>query len=122
MNQTTLDHSKVRLLAEKMRTAAGDGTLEQKMSLLRMEAAELGIDDSQLQTMIDEARRRAEGDRDTRSFMQRYRTPLLIVLGAFVVLELFLPMGFGWKLLLILLTVVLGVLLLAVTIVKRRKK
>lgn len=121
MNQTTLDQSKVRLLAEKMRAAAGDGTLEQKMSLLRMEAAELGIDDSQLQTMLDEARRRAAGDRDTRSFMQRYRTPILIVLGAFVVLELFLPMGFGWKLLLILLTVVLGVLLLAVTIVKRRK-
>lgn len=121
MEQTTLDQSKVRLLAEKMRAAAGDGTLEQKMSLLRMEAAELGIDDSQLQTMLEEARRRAAGDRDTRNFMQRYRTPILIVLGAFVVLELFLPMGFGWKLLLILLTVVLGVLLLAVTIVKRRK-
>lgn len=122
MNQTTLDQSKVRLLAEKMRTAAGDGTLEQKMSLLRMEAAELGIDDSQLQTMLDEARCRAAGDRDTRNFMQRYRTPILIVLAAFIVLELFLPVGWGWKILLILLTIVAACVLLAITIVQRRSK
>jgi type III secretory pathway component EscR len=112
--------SKIEEFAQKLREAANNGTLEENNSAFRMEAVDLGLSDEQLSTMIADARRRAVNDKDTRSFMKKYKYPILILLAAFIILELFLPISIGWKLILIFITLVLEIILLSVTIVKRR--
>lgn len=121
MDKELLNQAKIKAFAEKLRDAANNGTLEQDNSVLRMEAVELGLNDDQFNTMLEEAKRRSANDKDTQSFVKKYKAPILIVLAAFILIELFLPIGFGWKLLLIILTVVLGIVLLASVIIKRRK-
>ena len=122
MEKTTLNQTKTNALAEKMREAAGNATLEQNMSVFKMEAVEIGIDDNEFKKMVDQARRRASNDSDTKSVMQRYKVPILVVLAAFIVIELFLPMKLVWKLILMLITILAAIMLLSATIVKRRKE
>ena len=122
MEKTTLNQTKTNALAEKMREAAGNATLEQNMSVFKMEAVEIGIDDNEFKKMVDQARRRASNDSDTKSVMQRYKVPILVVLAAFIVIELFLPMKLVWKLILMLITILAAIMLLSFTIVKRRKE
>lgn len=93
-----------------------------KSNVFHLEAVDLGLNDEQFNLMVAEAKRRSANDRDTQSFIKKYKVPILIVLIAIIVLELFLPMSIGWKIALILLTLVLGVVLLASVIVKSRKK
>lgn len=122
MDKETVNNVKITALAEKMRASANNNTLEKDASVFHMEAVDLGLNDEQFNLMVAEAKRRSANDRDTQSFIKKYKVPILIVLVAIIVLELFLPIGIGWKIALILLTLVLGVVLLASVIVKSRKK
>lgn len=122
MDKETLNQTKINVLAEKMRESVRKGTIGQEMSVLRMEASGYGIDNDQFNTMLEEAKHRATNDKDTQSIVNKYKKPILIVLVAFILIELFLPVSFGWKLLLILVTVMAAIVLLANVIVKNRKK
>ncbi len=120
MEKESVNQIKINALAEKLRGSANMGTLDQNMSVFSMEAVSLGISEASFEQMVEEARRRAANDKDTQSFIKKYKKPILIVLAAFIIIELFLPIKFGWKLLLIIATVLFGVVLLASVIVKRR--
>ena len=87
-----------------------------------MEAAEIGISDEQFEMMVSQARQRAANDKDTKSFVQKYKIPIIVIMATFVLIEVFLPIGWGWKTLLILLTLVVGVVFLSSIIVKSRKR
>ena len=118
MNTETLNQAKINAFAEKMR----DTIDKQELSVLKMEAAEIGISDEQFEQMVSQARQRAANDKDTKSFVQKYKVPIIVIIAVFVFIELFLPIGWGWKILLIFLTLVVGIVFLSAIIVKSRKK
>ena len=122
MDKESLNKAKVNALAEKMRAAETQGTFEKDKSVFLMESIDLGLSEEQFNLMAEEAKHRSMNDKDAQSFMKRNKIPILVVFAIIVLLELLLPIGLGWKILIILLTLIICVVLLACLIVKHRKQ
>jgi len=120
MKQEKLDNIKVKVLAEKIRESVENGSLEKNMSVFRMEAANIGLTDIDVQELVKEAERVLTEKEHTRVFMEKHKIAFYIVVIAIIIAEWFCPISIGWKILLSILTVFAAIIIMAFLYLKRK--
>lgn len=120
MKQSTLDNIKVNVLAEKIREAVKNDTLEQNMSLLRMEATGLGLTEEDVKNLVAEAKKALAAGERTKATVGKNKTLLYVIMIALVLVVWILPIGIGWKIILSILAIVAAIVVASVVLVKRK--
>lgn len=123
MKQETLKNIKINVLEEKLKDAIKSGTLDQNMSLLRMEAAEIGLTNDDFDALISDTKKAVTINEETAKSFGKSKHLLFALTAIIIIIEwVLLPIGIGWKIALSLLTVVLVIVVVSLIIFIRKKK
>lgn len=121
MSNETVNNAKKIALEEKMRDSMIEGTIEQKMSVFRMEAVNLGIPEGEFLQMVEVCKKKAEEANNIKNYMKKKGIIYLIITAIIILIIWLLHIGWGWKLLFSLLTIIAIVFVISI-IYKSKKK